>query len=115
LGCLFFYLLHSSLQSPGQGALFTKIQILAFDEQNALDGLDLVKDPKRLCVNKAACTSNVKDPDLGQWVSAVKQQRAWGSMFLPERESQLVSGDGCLCILKVPGVPGVPGVFCLWK
>lgn len=34
---------------PGQRASFTKIQILVFDGQNALDGLDLFKDPKKLC------------------------------------------------------------------
>ena len=43
--CLSVYSIVAYL-GPGQRSMFTKIQILASDEQNALDVLDLSKDPK---------------------------------------------------------------------
>lgn len=54
------------------------MQVLALDGWNPLDGLDMIKDPKRLCASKAhlPIILSDKDPDLGPWVADIKWQRA---------------------------------------
>lgn len=97
-----------------------EMQLLALDGQNALDWLDIIQDPKRLCASKAAPVSNAVWQ--GSWSGPVSsngkvKKGTWDSMFLPtwesrERESQpgeLRWGNGkdCLRILRMPGI------FCL--